>query len=95
MNPDPVRYNLPQLTSTPHLPMKILFAIDGSPQALAALERLVGKFAILPRNAAAHAHPCAPPVPYKAATHWVGQGGDRIATTPTRAMRRSRPHANS
>ncbi len=30
--------------------MKILFAVDGSPQALAALETLVGKFGISARR---------------------------------------------
>ena len=53
--------------------MKILFADDGSPQAMAALERLVGKFAFfrdLPRLTLIHAHP---PVPYKAAAAWVGK----------------------
>ena len=53
--------------------MKILFAIDGSPQALAALERLVGKFGYFrnaPRLTLIHVHPR---VPYNAATAWVGK----------------------
>ncbi len=53
--------------------MKILVAIDGSPQALAALERLVGKFGFFrdtPRLTLIHVHP---PVPYKAAAAWVGK----------------------
>jgi len=53
--------------------MKILFADDGSPQAMAALERLVGKFAFfrdLPRLTLVLVHP---PVPYKAAAAWVGK----------------------
>ena len=53
--------------------MKILFADDGSPQAMAALERLVGKFAFfrdMPRLTLIHVHP---PVPYKAAAAWVGK----------------------
>jgi nucleotide-binding universal stress UspA family protein len=53
--------------------VKILVAIDGSPQALAALERLVGKFGFFretPRLALIHVHP---PVPYKAAAAWVGK----------------------
>ena len=52
--------------------MKILVAIDGSPQALSSLERLVGKFGFFretPRLTLIHVHA---PVPYKAATHWVG-----------------------
>jgi nucleotide-binding universal stress UspA family protein len=53
--------------------MKILVAIDGSPQALSSLERLVGKFGFFrdaPRLTLIHVHP---PVPYKAAAHWVGK----------------------
>jgi nucleotide-binding universal stress UspA family protein len=53
--------------------MKILFAVDGSPQALAALETLVGKFGYFrepPALTLLHVHP---PVPYKAAAVWVGQ----------------------
>jgi nucleotide-binding universal stress UspA family protein len=53
--------------------MKILVAIDGSPQALSALERLVGKFGYfrdMPRLTLVHVHP---PVPYKAAAAWVGK----------------------
>jgi len=53
--------------------MKILVAIDGSPQALSSLERLVGKFGFFrdaPRLTLIHVHP---PVPYKAAAAWVGK----------------------
>jgi nucleotide-binding universal stress UspA family protein len=53
--------------------MKILFAVDGSPQALAALETLVEKFGYFretPRLTLIHVHP---PVPYKAAEVWVGK----------------------
>jgi len=53
--------------------MKILFAVDGSPQALAALETLVGKFGFFretPKLTLIHVHP---PVPYKAAAAWVGK----------------------
>jgi nucleotide-binding universal stress UspA family protein len=53
--------------------MKILVAIDGSPAALAALERLVGKlglFRAAPRLTLIHVHP---PIPYKAAAAWVGK----------------------
>jgi len=53
--------------------MKILFAIDGSPQALAALEHLVGKFGFFrdtPRLTLIHVHPR---VPYNAAAAWVGK----------------------
>src|SRR5512141_1430369 len=53
--------------------MKILFAIDGSTQALAALERLVAKFTFFrdtPRLTLIHVHP---PVPYSAAASWVGK----------------------
>ena len=53
--------------------MKILVAIDGSPQALSALEKLVGKFGFFrdtPRLTLMHVHP---PVPYKAAEAWVGK----------------------
>jgi nucleotide-binding universal stress UspA family protein len=53
--------------------MKILFAHDGSPQAMAALERLVGKFSFfrdMPRLTLIHVHP---PIPYKAAAAWAGK----------------------
>jgi nucleotide-binding universal stress UspA family protein len=53
--------------------MKILAAVDGSPQALAALETLVGKFGFFrdtPKLTLIHVHP---PVPYKAAAAWVGK----------------------
>jgi nucleotide-binding universal stress UspA family protein len=53
--------------------MKILFAVDGSPQALAALEALAAKFAYFretPRVTLIHVHP---PVPYGAAATWVGK----------------------
>jgi hypothetical protein len=53
--------------------MKILFAVDGSPQALAALETLVEKFGYFretPRLTLIHVHP---PVPYQAAETWVGK----------------------
>ena len=53
--------------------MKILVAIDGSPQSLAALEKLVGKFGFFretPRLTLIHVHP---PVPYKAAAAWAGK----------------------
>jgi nucleotide-binding universal stress UspA family protein len=53
--------------------MKILVAIDGSPAALTALERLVGKlglFRAAPRLTLIHVHP---PIPYKAAAAWVGK----------------------
>ena len=53
--------------------MKILFAVDGSPQALAALGTLVGKFGYFrdaPRLTLMHVHP---PVPYKVAAAWVGK----------------------
>ena len=52
--------------------MKILFAVDGSPQALAALETLLGKFGYFretPRLTLLYVHL---PVPYKAAATWVG-----------------------
>ena len=52
--------------------MKILVAVDGSPQALSALETLVGKFGFFretPRLTLIHVHP---PVPYKIAAAWVG-----------------------
>jgi nucleotide-binding universal stress UspA family protein len=53
--------------------MKILFAVDGSLQAMAALETLVGKFRFFrdtPKVTLIHVHP---PVPYKAAAVWVGK----------------------
>jgi nucleotide-binding universal stress UspA family protein len=53
--------------------MKILFAVDGSAQALAALETLVEKFGYFretPKLTLIHVHP---PVPYKAAAAWVGK----------------------
>ena len=53
--------------------MKILVAIDGSPQALAALEKLVGKlgfFREAPRLTLFHVHP---PVPHTAAVTIVGK----------------------
>jgi nucleotide-binding universal stress UspA family protein len=53
--------------------MKILVAIDGSPAALAGLERLVGKFGFFrdtPRLTLIHVHL---PIPYKAAAAWVGK----------------------
>jgi nucleotide-binding universal stress UspA family protein len=53
--------------------MKILVAIDGSPQSLAALEKLVGKFGFFrdtPRLTLMHVHP---PVPYTAAVTVVGR----------------------
>jgi hypothetical protein len=53
--------------------MKILFAVDGSAQALAALETLVEKFGHFretPKLTLLHVHP---PVPYKAAAAWVGK----------------------
>jgi len=53
--------------------MKILIAIDGSPQALAALEKLVAKFGYFrdtPRLTLMHVHP---PVPYTAAVTFVGR----------------------
>jgi len=53
--------------------MKILVAIDGSPQALAALEALIGKFEFFrstPKVTLIHVHP---PIPYKAAAAWVGK----------------------
>lgn len=52
--------------------MKILVAIDGSPQSQAALERLAEKFEYFldtPRLTLIYVHP---PVPYKAAAAWVG-----------------------
>src|SRR5207249_1754416 len=53
--------------------MKILVAIDGSPQSQAALERLVEKLAFFrdtPQLVLLHVHA---PVPYKAAASWVGR----------------------
>ena len=53
--------------------MKILFAVDGSTKALAALQTIVGKFAFFretPRLTLIHVHP---PVPYKIAAAWVGK----------------------
>ena len=53
--------------------MKILFAVDGSPQALAALETLVEKFGFFretPKLTLINVHP---PVPYKVAASWVGK----------------------
>ena len=53
--------------------MKILFAVDGSPQSLAALESLVAKFGYFretPLLTLLHVHL---PVPYKAAAKWVGK----------------------
>ena len=53
--------------------MKILFAVDGSPQSLAALESLVAKFGYFretPLLTLIHVHL---PVPYKAAAKWVGK----------------------
>lgn len=53
--------------------MKILFAVDGSPQALVALETLTGKFGFFrdtPKLTLIHVHP---PIPYKAAAAWVGK----------------------
>ena len=53
--------------------MKILFAIDGSPQAQAALETLIGKLGFLretPRLTLFHVHP---PVPHTAAVTIVGK----------------------
>jgi nucleotide-binding universal stress UspA family protein len=53
--------------------MRILFAVDGSPQALAALATLVEKFGFLrepPGLTLIHVHL---PVPYKAAAVWVGR----------------------
>ena len=53
--------------------MKILVAIDGSTQALAALEKLVGKFGYfreIPRLTLIHVHPA---IPYKAAAAWAGK----------------------
>ena len=52
--------------------MKILFAADGSPQSLAALETLVKSFAYFretPALTILHVHP---PVPYKGAAAAVG-----------------------
>lgn len=53
--------------------MKILVAIDGSPAAFTALERLVGKFGYFrdtPRLTLIHVHL---PIPYKAAAAWAGK----------------------
>jgi nucleotide-binding universal stress UspA family protein len=53
--------------------MKILFAVDGSPQAVAALETLVSnlpQFREPPRLTLIHVHPA---VPYKAAATFVGK----------------------
>jgi nucleotide-binding universal stress UspA family protein len=53
--------------------MKILVAVDGSPAALSALERLVGKFGYFrgaPRLTLIHVHL---PIPYKAAAAWAGK----------------------
>lgn len=53
--------------------MKILVAIDGSTQALAALEKLVGKFGYFretPQLTLIHVHPA---IPYKAAAAWAGK----------------------
>jgi len=53
--------------------MKILVAIDGSPQALAALEALTGKFGFFretPKLLLVHVHL---PVAHKAAASWVGK----------------------
>jgi nucleotide-binding universal stress UspA family protein len=53
--------------------MKILFAVDGSTRALAALDTLVKCFANFretPKLTLLHVHP---PVPYKAAATWVGK----------------------
>jgi len=53
--------------------MKILFATDGSPAALAALKSLVGHerwFAARPELTLAHVHPA---IPYGMATGWVGR----------------------
>jgi nucleotide-binding universal stress UspA family protein len=53
--------------------MKILFAVDGSARALAALESLVANFAHfreVPRLTLIHVHPA---VPYGAAATWVGK----------------------
>ena len=52
--------------------MKILVAVDGSPQSLAAVTALADRLAWFrdtPVLALVHAHP---PIPYKAATTWVG-----------------------
>lgn len=53
--------------------MRILFAVDGSPQCLAALDTLVKNFGYVretPTLTLVHVHP---PVPYKAAATWVGK----------------------
>jgi len=53
--------------------MKILFAVDGSPQALAALETLIAKFGYFretPKLTLIHVHPS---LPYGAAAAWVGK----------------------
>src|SRR5690242_4241544 len=53
--------------------MKILFATDGSPAALAALESLLRHeswFAARPELTLAHVHPA---IPYGMATGWVGR----------------------
>ena len=69
--------------------MKILFAVDGSPQSLAALETLVKSFAYFretPALTLLHVHP---PVPYKGS---CGNGRARRrsnATTTRKARRRS------
>ena len=53
--------------------MKILFAVDGSPPALAALDTLLGRlgwFAQPPSIDLVHVHP---ELPYPGATSWVGK----------------------
>jgi nucleotide-binding universal stress UspA family protein len=53
--------------------MKILFATDGSPAALAALRTLVARlawFRDVPQLTVLHVHP---PIPYGLAARWVGK----------------------
>jgi nucleotide-binding universal stress UspA family protein len=53
--------------------MRILVAVDGSPQSQSALERLVDMFRYFrdaPKLTLLHVHP---PVPYRAAAAWVGR----------------------
>jgi nucleotide-binding universal stress UspA family protein len=54
--------------------MKILFAVDGSPQSLAALETLVKSFAHFRETPSLTLLCVHPPVPYRAAAAVAGQG---------------------
>lgn len=68
--------------------MKILFATDGSPAALTALESLLGHydwFCTPPQLTLVHVHP---PIPYGMAAGWVGRKnvGDFYAEESAKAL---------